>query len=180
MRRYHDNNDDDPFDERGILKDGRSIRTSLAMMDSDLSPIQQAIARSVRVTDGSGGTDGLNRPGWRLPANDALLQSRNAADADYLRDLTTAWQRDRRADVADAARKRTTHFDPKGRMAGYSVEEFEEEDEEKHGTERQTSDAAMRARDKAHADYEKRITTAYLNPAGFGGDPKNEQGDDDD
>jgi hypothetical protein len=54
-------------------------------------------------------------------------------------------------------------------MAGYTVEEFEEEDEEekRHGTERQTLDA----REAAYREYQKYVQDAYKHPIGFGGDP---------
>jgi hypothetical protein len=105
---HHDEEDDaNPFDRHGLLKDGRRVRVS--MMDS-LSPVQQTVALSnLRVLDGQHGTRGLSRPGFRIPATDAR--------------------------------------------------------------ERQTSDAAIRARDAAYADYERDLVNAYKNPPGFGGDP---------
>jgi hypothetical protein len=58
-----------------------------------------------------------------------------------------------RVAVGDA-RKTTTVRDPRGRLK----ETWETEEEE--------ADAAMRARDAAYADYDRRLTTAYLNPVG--------------
>jgi hypothetical protein len=66
--------------------------------------------------------------------------------------------------IADA-RKRT-HYDPKGRLRAYS----ETETEERHGTERHTSDA-VRASDTAYRDYEDQLVNAWKTPVGFGGDP---------
>jgi hypothetical protein len=158
MRHHHED------DDEHILKDGERMRVPMHMMDGDsFDPIQRAVARSVRVTDGSGqGGVNLNRPGFRIAATDAV-QALDDAYASYERDLTTAWQGDCRSDVADARRKKTTHYDPRGRLAGHSeTEEWEEDEEqEKHGTERQTSDAAMRARDKAYADYDATLREAW-------------------
>jgi hypothetical protein len=42
IKQRHINDDDDLFDENGILKDGRALRVSM-MMDS-MSPLQRAIA----------------------------------------------------------------------------------------------------------------------------------------
>jgi hypothetical protein len=55
----HYRNDDDAFDERGLLRDGKVYRAKLTMMDHD--PTHRR-----RVTDGSGDELGLHRPGWRI------------------------------------------------------------------------------------------------------------------
>jgi hypothetical protein len=89
----------------------------------DMDAVQRSIARSsVRVTDGEGGSRGLNRPGFRLDA------------------------------------RKVTRRNARGEEEGT----YEEEDER----ERQTSDAAMRARDAAYRDYERTLTNAYKNPVG--------------
>src|SRR5215470_6226621 len=63
MRRHRHRDDDDD-----IVPDGGTIRVPMFAMDS----VQRSVARSsVRVTDGSGGTTGLHRPGFRIAANDA-------------------------------------------------------------------------------------------------------------
>jgi hypothetical protein len=86
IMRYHD---DDAFDEHGMLKDGRSVRVRMTMMDV----MQRDIAaQTARLTDGSGdGHLGLHRPGWRV--TDAFTRDASHYTA-YERDLTTAWQRD--------------------------------------------------------------------------------------
>jgi hypothetical protein len=67
---------DEAFDERGILKDGRSTRVSMRFRDS-LSPLQKAVAadtaaRTNKITDGRGGdANSLHRPGFRVSAGDA-------------------------------------------------------------------------------------------------------------
>jgi hypothetical protein len=64
--------EDDPFDERGVLKDGRTFH--IRFTDSALSPLQRAVAEhfsdswrgAARVTDASGqGGLALHKPGWR-------------------------------------------------------------------------------------------------------------------
>jgi hypothetical protein len=63
-------------------------------MRDALPPLQRAVA-GLRVTDGSGGTRGLSRPGFRLAADAATRDARrrvnDAYDA-YERDLITAYQ----------------------------------------------------------------------------------------
>jgi hypothetical protein len=51
-------NDDDAFDERGLLRDGRVYRAKLTMMDHD--PTHRR-----RIVDTSGDALGLHRPGYR-------------------------------------------------------------------------------------------------------------------
>jgi hypothetical protein len=76
--RHHE--DDDEFDERSVLKDGRTFRTPMYLMDD----LQRAISQESHATgrdkilrnaietdaapmivDAFGTTDGLNRPGYR-------------------------------------------------------------------------------------------------------------------
>lgn len=58
------------YDDDEILKDGEKLHVSMFAMDG-MDPLQQAIANDgLRVTDGAGGTQGLNRPGFRLAAAD--------------------------------------------------------------------------------------------------------------
>jgi hypothetical protein len=72
--------DEDDFDERGLLKDGHSFRVPHRMLDS----VQRSVAqhfqlqrpkdsaafprpnRGPLITDAWGGTAGLHRPGWRI------------------------------------------------------------------------------------------------------------------
>ena len=79
-KRYEDD-DDNPLDAHGVLKDGRTLRTPMYLMDD----LQRAIAedrhtsgrdtslhdaikqnRHQMVTDVFGTTAGLSRPGYRL------------------------------------------------------------------------------------------------------------------
>jgi hypothetical protein len=64
--------------------------------------------------------------------------------------------------------RKTTVRDPRGRLEG--TWEEEEDDEQERHSERQTSDAAMRARDAAYRNYEDQLVNAWKNPVGFGGD----------
>jgi hypothetical protein len=152
MRRHHLDNDD-AF-ENGILKDGRSFRTSLTMMDA-LDPVQQSVRRShLKVLDGEGNTQ-FHKPGWRIPEDDALLRARDAATEEYLRDLTSAW-RGGDAELDHARRRRKTSYDPRGRLRGTS--EVEEEDG-------QTADAIARNYDAAVEQYHRILDNAWRHPA---------------
>jgi hypothetical protein len=82
--------DDDAF-ENGVMRDGARHRVPMQMRDSG-TPM---------ITDGSGSTLGLQRPGWRIAAggneHDALLRDSQRkliekAHAEYLDHLTNAWK----------------------------------------------------------------------------------------
>ena len=88
---YLDDEDDD-FDERGILKDGRRVRVPLHMMDS----VQRSVAISrAGVTDafGNGGL-ALHRPGARYASvrgiNDADLEDAHSHKRVELNDFADA------------------------------------------------------------------------------------------
>jgi hypothetical protein len=58
--------------------------------------------------------------------------------------------------ATDAARKRTSYFDPSGRLKVYGTTKIEtENDEDEERTERRTS------RDAAYADYDRELTGAW-------------------
>ena len=108
---------DNDFDERGLLKDGRTFRVPIQMMDA----VQRSVARHFQrrkhaqgsaafprpesrtfVTAADGGTMGLHRPGWRLPAGghagDKALRDSYADESErardlYIYDITNAWKR---------------------------------------------------------------------------------------
>jgi hypothetical protein len=64
---------DDDFDERGILKDGRSVRVSLTMRDSAMS------RQANRITDGRTSDPlALHRPGFRVPVVNDRRATRDA------------------------------------------------------------------------------------------------------
>lgn len=66
-----EDDDDDPFDEKGILKDGRRFRVPMHMADSVQREIAAHARRQSQIRDGSGTTIGLHRPGFRLPSGKA-------------------------------------------------------------------------------------------------------------
>jgi hypothetical protein len=71
----------DAFDKHGILKDGKAVRYRTAMMDSASVPKRDT------VTDASGGTSGLHRPGYRLPAAPDPSAAERRRDAYLLYDI---------------------------------------------------------------------------------------------
>lgn len=84
--------DEDEAVDRGVLRDGFSLVTSLAMADS-LTPLQRSVAgHGMRVTDGSGDPSGMHRPGPRYVADAAMRNAKEAAYAEYLHDATNAWR----------------------------------------------------------------------------------------
>jgi hypothetical protein len=93
-RKYSDY---DAFDEYGILKDQRSVRVPMFCMDAAQTAVRQHFAQ---VHDGTGDNAlGMHRPGFRVsgdPPSDELKLARE----DYLHDLTTAWRRGVRKEVA--------------------------------------------------------------------------------
>jgi hypothetical protein len=97
LRHRREEADADAFDERGLLRDGKSVRVPLTLRDSDsFSPVQRAVALA--------GAD-RHRPGFRDAAA-AATRTADAIDAaydEYEETLTTAWQTD--------ARSRTSHYD---------------------------------------------------------------------
>jgi hypothetical protein len=82
-----DNND--AFDEHGMLRDGRSLRVSMQMRDS----LQRRTPTGSRVTDGSDNPSALNKPGYRVIGDTAARDAKAAALRDYESDLTTAWRK---------------------------------------------------------------------------------------
>jgi hypothetical protein len=77
---------DDDFDENGVLKDGRSIRVPMMMMDA----VQRGVAQ---LHDGRGGPVG-HRPGFAVTTDATALDAKEEAYADYHADLVSAWKRD--------------------------------------------------------------------------------------
>jgi hypothetical protein len=85
-RRYDD--DDDVFDERGVLRDGRSVRTPMAMRDS----MRVAIARNAAsLDDGRMFDASLRRPGFRH-ADSRTLDATERAYSDYENAQANAWR----------------------------------------------------------------------------------------
>jgi hypothetical protein len=88
-RNGHDVDEDEALDERGILKDGYAVSTSMFAMDA----VQRSVAHA-RVTDGSGDPSGLHRPGPRVIADAAMRDAKQAAYDEYRRDIENAWRGD--------------------------------------------------------------------------------------
>ena len=87
-----DANDDNDFDERGVLKDGRRLRVPLMMMDG-LDDVERAIVldAAARRFGLSNGND-LRKPGYRyttdsraLEAKERAYRERDEADAEAWR-----------------------------------------------------------------------------------------------
>jgi hypothetical protein len=89
-RTHRRRQDDDAFDSRGLLKDGHRYRVPTKLMDS--------ANQRARITDATGGTAGLGRPGYRIPVSDSPLVAlaaanrRQAAYDSYERALVNAWK----------------------------------------------------------------------------------------
>jgi hypothetical protein len=108
MTRRHED-DDDLFDENGLLKDKRSLRVPMMMRDSaddGLSDLQRSVCdhyAPLHVVDAFGNSGlALQRPGARyLAAGEGtvdhatiLAQERNRTEArdDYIRETSDAWR----------------------------------------------------------------------------------------
>jgi hypothetical protein len=84
-RRYAD--EDDAFDERGVLRDGHSTRLPLMMRDSLQDDIARSTAGRSRLEDSAGRRPG-NRPGFVFDSSGSNAETRKAyAEHD-------AWLRD--------------------------------------------------------------------------------------
>jgi hypothetical protein len=138
QRRIDD--EDDAFDENGVLKDGHRVRVPLMMMDG----MQRDVRDHVRIHDGHGNRDIVgHRPGFLVSdarANDARAETYDA----YNRELVNAWR-----GGCDA--RKVTQRDPRGRL----LSTFEEE-----------TDDALPARDgltldKLQQDHQRRMSREY-------------------
>jgi hypothetical protein len=107
-KRYAEYDDDDLFDERGVLRDGGRIRVPMMMRDSDddLTALQRSVRdhfAPARVVDAFGDAGaGLYRPGSRyLVAGAGTVDHAKQVMADHMRreardqyvaDLQDAWK----------------------------------------------------------------------------------------
>jgi hypothetical protein len=81
--------DDDVFDDRGLLRDGKTYRVPLILRDADtLSPVQREVLADVAMRDAA-----LHRPGPRFCTDAAANDAKAQAYAESVEELTTAWQR---------------------------------------------------------------------------------------
>jgi hypothetical protein len=91
MTTLYQDDEESPFDERGILRDGRSVTVQMSMRD------RLENQHRLRIVDASGDPLGLHRPGFRVPARkDAMLQDAlddaAKARAAWLDELCNAWR----------------------------------------------------------------------------------------
>jgi hypothetical protein len=172
MRRINADDDDD-FDEEGILKDGRSLRVPLTMADS----WQRDMVRSLsRVTDASGNAGAFHRPGFRV-VDAAASDAKETAYAEYDSRVANAWR--------DADNDRG--------ISGFGVSELRGLEigssctvkegggkfgaEDSRGTvqlvegvkrcvadDRRADAAIQDGREAAYADYDDRVANAWRNP----------------
>jgi hypothetical protein len=104
-QRYSDDDtEDDAFDSRGVLRDGRTTRVSMQTRDASRRKARESdMLRDVnvnnrarvttRIVDGNGnGGLALNRPGYRINTGDSSARQKSLADA-YAAD--SAYQRNR-------------------------------------------------------------------------------------
>jgi len=104
-KRQHDTDDDDMFDERGLLKDKRSVRISMMMRDSadGLTDLVRDATAPLRVVDAFGNSGlALSRPGARYltagtrttdhAAMVMLDHLRREARDQYIVELQDAWK----------------------------------------------------------------------------------------
>jgi hypothetical protein len=83
----YEDDDDDAFDERGVLRDGHRFRVPLMMQDA----MQRDIAsHAARLHDGRGGPVG-HRPGF-IYSTDAATQDVAQAYAEYAQQARDAWK----------------------------------------------------------------------------------------
>lgn len=85
-------------DDEEVLRDGQVRRFPMQFMDGARRELAERARRSQNepmVTDGMGGTAGLQRPGYRLPAPGSALDHAGPsteARARYLKDINESWQ----------------------------------------------------------------------------------------
>jgi hypothetical protein len=106
-KRQYDTDEDDMFDERGVLRDKRSVRVPMMMRDDDgLTALQRSVRDAtapLRVVDAFGNSGlALHRPGaryltagTRTTDHAALVMRdhlRREARDQYVADLEDAWK----------------------------------------------------------------------------------------
>ncbi len=84
----HDDDDANPYDARGVLKDGRSVRVPTAMRDS----MRTDIARHAAVLDAPMFDAASRRPGFRFTADASMLDATERAYSDYENAQTNTWR----------------------------------------------------------------------------------------
>lgn len=184
--------DDDAFDERGLLRDGKRTYVSLMMKDS-LTPLQRAIAQDAATRRGFDDSQAKQQPGpvfadrsaarqayedakaeaqdaWRNPAPDAVRGQKpgdvctiNGAPGHLNARLECVPDRQ---DAADRRRKRKgVSRDPFGRETG-SWEEEEEDSAPAASDARRTMtvDEGRRVKAQAYAEYVRDLENGWRTP----------------
>jgi hypothetical protein len=93
MLKQRKRDDDDDFDERGVLKDGRQMRVPMSTMDARPPDVAK---HSGRLHDGSGNHQLIHhQPGFIVSDGFTAEERQRVRDAyeAYARDLKKAWQR---------------------------------------------------------------------------------------
>ena len=85
-RRRHDDDDDNPFDQNGILKDGRSFRVPVNMADSWQADMVRSLHQPQQRQSQGSALSTANRPGWRI----ARSRSTDDQSLQIARDLGTS------------------------------------------------------------------------------------------
>jgi hypothetical protein len=161
--------DDDAFDENGILRDGHRARYPMTMMDSGFDDTQRAVARDAherRVATRFGLSDGsaLHRPGFRHNVNDIGLDARIEAHEQYCDELENSWRSlptgagssgPHGAQPGDSCRLNGRT----GRLRSINGSLVCVPDGQVSG-----NDSAMSDRELAHLEYQTRVENAWRNP----------------
>jgi hypothetical protein len=86
----HEDEDEDAFDERGLLKDGHTTRVSLMMKDG-MTDVQRAIAQDAATRRGFDDSAARHQPG-PVYCDAAGLERKARAYAEMCDDLQNAWR----------------------------------------------------------------------------------------
>jgi hypothetical protein len=93
MRKLYDDDDRNPFDRNGLLKNGRSFRVRTTMMDAMPRDLREHSRRPLITDDAGRGGLALNRPGFRVMLDDAA--GAHAKEVAYRRadaEMVEAWR----------------------------------------------------------------------------------------
>jgi hypothetical protein len=162
--------DDDAFDENGILRDGHRARYPMTMMDSGFDDTQRAVARDAherRVATRFGLSDGsaLHRPGFRHNVNDIGLDARIEAHELYRDETENAWRSPATRAGSSSARgakpgDSCTLNGRVGRLRSIGGSLVCVPDNGQY----RGNDSVMSDRELAHLEYQTRVENAWRNP----------------
>ena len=179
-KRQHDTDDDDMFDERGLLKDKRSVRISMMMRDSadGLTDLVRDATAPLRVVDAFGNSGlALSRPGARYltagtrttdhAAMVMLDHLRREARDQYIVELQDAWK----GNNTDREVARI-HNTGDARTDAYLDQKYDLENSWHHGSGKRSQDSAprgpvydavegQRVKDAAYVEMVNELVTAW-------------------